>query len=97
MGSGSRERQGGADGHQDSPAKDSSLRGPKGEAGRLVEALGVQGRRDALGKAGWPQGWGAGRRLQTEQGLPGIWGKAQVRSEENGYLLDAQTVLKSLP
>lgn len=73
------------------------LRGPKGEAGLLVEALGVQSRHDALGKAGWPQGWGAGRRLQMEQGLPGIWGEAQVRSEENGYLLHAQTVVKSLP
>lgn len=74
-----------------------SLRGPKGEAGQLVEALGTQGRRDALGKAGRPQGWGAGRRLQMGQGLPSIWGEVQVRSEENGYPLDAQTVVKSLP
>ena len=73
-----------------------SLRGPKGEAVRLAEALGVQGRCEVLGKAGWPQGWGSGRRLQTEQGLPSVWGEAQVRSEENGYPLAAQTAVKSL-
>lgn len=79
------------------PERRRSLRGPKGEAVRLAEALGVQGRREVLGKAGWPQGWGVRRRLETEQGLPRVWGEAQVRSEENGYPLAAQTAVKSLP
>ena len=47
------------------PERRRSLRGPKGEAVRLAEALGVQGRREVLGKAGWPQGWGV-RRRQTD-------------------------------